>query len=84
MKSMKVANEEARIEYGPEHIRVRITGFHGSPEQAIRLIDEISDAGRIHPIDKKSAKKMVGEWDAYREPMEKTSYTGTRISVDRM
>lgn len=84
MKSMKVANEDARVEYSPEHIRVRITGFHGSPEQAIRLIEEISDAGRIHPIDTRSVKKMVGEWDAYREPMEKTTYVGTRVSVDRM
>lgn len=84
MKAMKVANEDARVEYGPEYIRVKITGFHGSPEQAIRLIQEVSDAGRIHPIDTKSAKKMVGEWDAYRERVESQTYTGTRISVDRL
>ena len=80
MKAMKVANEDARVEYGPEYIRVKITGFHGSPEQATQLIDEIP----VDPIDRGVARKLVQDWDQFREPIARQTYIGTRVSVDRL
>lgn len=80
MKAMKMADHDSQIEYGPDHIRVRITGHHGSPEQAIRLINEIP----VNPIDRGIAKELVQDWDQYREPIERRTYVGTRISVDRL
>lgn len=88
MKAVKVTHEDALVEYGQGQIGIRITGCHGSAEQATQLIEQITNArhinARINPIDSNVARKMIEDWDRHRERVEKTSYTGTRISVDRM
>ena len=81
---MKVAHHNARVEYGPDYIRIAMTGDHGSARQALRLIDEVADAGRIHPIDLGFAREIIRVWNDYGEGQELQTYVGTRISIDRL
>lgn len=80
MKAMKVSHDDALVEYGQGLISIRIAGCHGSPEQATRLINAIP----VDAIDRGIARKLVQDWDQFREKVERKTYNGTRISVDRL
>lgn len=83
MKNMKMAHNNAWIEYGPEYIRITMAGDR-SAKQAISLIQEIADTGQIHPVDVGFAREMIRVWNDSGEGQEVLTYVGTRISVDRL
>lgn len=82
-KSGTISAYDARIDYGPDHIHITITGDHGSPDLARQLIDEVTDDGHINSTDRGIARRMIRDWDCYREPDECWTVTGTHINVGR-
>ena len=82
--NQKISTRDALVEYGPGHIRIRLTGNRGAASQARRLIDEVAHARHIDPIDLGFAREVIRVWRDFGESQTIRTFVGTRISVDRL
>lgn len=81
-QSGTLAAPQARITYGPDRIKIAMTGAHNAPAQALQVLNEVYADDHINDTDHSVARRSIDNAARTGEWQDSHSVLGTHVSVD--